>query len=221
MASLNQIATSILNEINQSNNYELLQRIKDRAKFLRATIIKRNIDKYGATDDILIPLRFKLQKVKLPILCKSLYQNNKCFIYETVNPIPTPIRTNNKPMFTYIGSADGILPFYYTREFNIPMLKTLPIHKKTVFVAFINKHLRVYNNNHIIYVDVIMAVSDMDEVIKECNSLGECYSDDDEWLTPYDIIDSIIKTLVSEFISVNNPNSNYSISIDTIDKQSN
>ena len=111
MASLNQIATSIINELNQANNFELLERIKDRAKFLRATILRRNIDKYGINDEVQIPLRFKLQKIKLPQLCKTLYDNNNCFIYETVNKIPTPIRSTNRPLFSYIGGIDGILPF--------------------------------------------------------------------------------------------------------------
>ena len=218
MASLNQIATSILNEVNQANNFELLERLKDRAKFLRATILKRNADKYGINDEVQIPLRFRLKKVINPTLCKTLYKNNNCFIYETVNRIPIPIRGNNRPLFSYLGAVGGILPFYYTRYFNIPMLKQLAIHKKTTFASLVDGRIKVFNNNHIRYVEAYMMASDMDSFVEECN--GEhCHSDDDEFLVPYDVIDSIINTLVSEFIRVNNPNSNYKINIDTIDKQ--
>jgi len=219
MASLNQIATSIINELNQDNNYELLERIKDRVKFLRATILRRNIDQYGINDEIQIPLRFELKQVKLPVLCKTLYSNNNCYIYETINKIPTPVRATNKPLFTYVGAIDGVVPFYYTKYYNIPLLKTLSIHKKTVFVAFIDSKLRIFNNNHIKYIEVLMPVANMDEFIAMCPDGNDCYSDDDEFLVPYDIIDSIIRTLVSEFINVNNPNSNYTVNIDTVDKQ--
>lgn len=217
MASLNQIGTSIINELNQANNFELLERIKDRAKFLRATILRRNMDKYGIDDDVLIPLKFRLKQISLPTLCNTLYKK-ECFIYETVNKIPSPVRGISKPMFTYIGAVDGQLPFYYTKYFNIPLLKLLPIHKKTVFVALYDKHLRLFNNGHIKYIEVLMPVSNMDDFIDECDN-GTCYSDDDEFLVPYDVIDSIITTLVKEFVNINNPNSNYELNIDTIDKQ--
>lgn len=219
MASLNQIATSIINELNQANNFELLERIKDRAKFLRATILKRNIDKYGINDDIVIPLRFRLVPIKNPTLCNTLYQNNKCFIYETLNKIPTPIRSTNRPLFSYIGSAGGILPFYYTQYYNVPLLKNLPIYKKTIFATLLDKHILIFNNSHIEYVEVLMPVANMDEFINECIDNVHCYSDNDEFLVPYDVIDSIITTLVNEFIRVDNPNSNYEINIDAIDKQ--
>ncbi len=215
MASLNQIATSILNEVNQANNFELLERIKDRAKFLRATILKRNTDKYGVNDEVQLPFRFRLQKTSTTGLCND--KDSKCFVYETVNKIPMPIRGNNRPIFSYIGAIGGILPFYYTRYFNIPMLKQLSIHKKTVFATLTAGRITVINNSHIKYVEVYMMAADMDSFIDECNDI--CYTDDDEFLVPYDVIDSIITTLVGEFIRVNNPNSNYKINIDTIDKQ--
>jgi len=219
MASINQIASSIVNELNQANNHELFERIKDRAKFLNATIIKRNIDKYGISDDLILPLRFKLQKVKNSALCKSLYNDTRCFIYETVNKIPTPIRSINRPIFSYIGALGGVRPFYFTSDYNIPILRSEPINRKQVFVALKDRKLRIYGVSELDYIEVTMPVANIDEIVKECDSTTSCLSDDDEFLAPYDIIDSIIRTLVDEFIKVNNPNSNYEINIDAIDKQ--
>lgn len=217
MASLNQIATSIINELNQPNNFELLERIKDRIKFLGATILRRNIDKYGFGDELIIPLRFKLKEISIPSICENTY-NSTCKISETINPIPTLVRTNYKPLFNYIGALDGLYPYYFTKEFNIPILKLQPIFANTVFATLHNNKIRIYNNTLIDIIEVHAVVIDKDNYIDECNNTTLCYSDDNEYILPYDIIDSIITTLITEFANFNNTISDQKVDVDSADK---
>lgn len=201
MPSLNQIATSILNELGEDTNHELLERIKDRVKFLRSSILRNNIDKYGVDDELVIPLQLKVQPIKL-VNCNKVLTN--CEILETVNKIPTPVRTTGKPIFRYVGGVSGITPFFYTQFYNIPALLQLPIYAATVFAALVDNKLRIYNNNQFEMIQVDMVVSDINEIINECDkTTGNCPSDNDEFLIPFDIIHSIITTLVSEFMQLN------------------
>jgi len=199
MVTLNQIATSILNEVGQQTNHELLERIKDRVRFLATTIMKREIDKYSYADDLVVPLRFKLEKVTIPTGCTT----GDCFVLQTTTKLPSIIRTVNKPIFNYIGSIDSAKPFYYTTEFNIPMLLELPIYKLTIFVTYVGGKLRVYNNTALEYIQVNMMLLDKSEYTDLCDIASSC-GEDEYFSVPYDIIDSIIRTLVEEFLKVNN-----------------
>lgn len=217
MPSLNQIATSILNEVNQTNNHELLERIKDRARFLRATILKRNMDKYRILDSYVIPLVFKLEDYYNINNCST--SNTNCIVKITTNNVPIPIHGSYRPVFKYVGSdiSNGKhIPYYLTMEHNILPLMQLPMYKNTTFAVYSMNKVKVYGSNAT-RVRVDMVVSDMTAITSDCSE--ECHSDDDEFLVPYDVIDSIITTLVNEFIKVNNPNSNYEVNIDKIDSQ--
>jgi len=212
MASLNQLADLIANTFGKYNDHEFKERIKDRIKFLNATLIRRTFDKHGTDEELIIPLKFQLEEVVDPAICIQFgITNKKCTILKTKNKVPTPLRTVSTPIFNYIGVLDGTIPFYKARKFEIKPLRKERLNNNQIFVVYENKYFYIIGNIQIEFMRADAVYINLDEFNQLCDPDSNCYNDYDEYPIPLDIIDIIIKELEKEYSAFFNIKTNNEI----------
>lgn len=113
--TLNQLADSVANAINQPFNHELRERIKDLFKEKFATFIRRSVQQHGIDNTLL--LSYTTNIVKVDKYNKPIDNELKQFKLRTEFKVPTPVRFANDAPFTYVGTDDGLLSFPYRNEY--------------------------------------------------------------------------------------------------------
>ncbi|KAF5080362.1 hypothetical protein DSECCO2_120040 [anaerobic digester metagenome] len=103
--TLNQIAASFANHLNQSSNHELLERIKDMVKEELAMWIRRSVKEHGI-DDMLI-LSYYAEVGMFDAYGNPVEEIYKDYVIRTKYRVPTPVRINNDSPFIYVGSING------------------------------------------------------------------------------------------------------------------
>ena len=107
MGTLNQYAARIASLVNQPDNHELKERIKDMIKTGFANRIRQSVEKHGI-DDIL-----KLTyEAELEIEQKTENNITTTISAKTKNKVHTPIRVISDAPFMFVGSTDG-KPYRY------------------------------------------------------------------------------------------------------------
>lgn len=108
MATLNQLSTRIANMINQPDNHELKERIKDMFKTTIAKYIRQSTEKNGIDDILTLTFIASVDKLDYEDLRPSEYNiPYKKTIIGTVHKIPVPIRIHNDSPFLYVGTVTG------------------------------------------------------------------------------------------------------------------
>lgn len=96
MGTLNQYAARIASLVNQPDNHELKERIKDMIKTGFANRIRQSVEKHGI-DDIL--------KLTYEVEVESVTGSTNELI--TKNKVATPIRIMSDAPFMFVGTANG------------------------------------------------------------------------------------------------------------------
>jgi len=185
------IITLILNELGKPFDHELYQRIGDRVLALRAKYLRQSIAKYGLDELLKQTTELKLEKK---------YDDNNCIYYQSVCKVPIPIRVSQTSApFNFVGTVTGV-PFTFLRPFEIRTIPAIPINKLNKYYTVENNYIITYNTSYkkIKLTDIF---EDLDDLI-DCHKT-ECVDDDTELPTPADMIDLIVKDLVSELGQLN------------------
>ena len=97
MGTLNQYAARIASLVNQPDNHELKERIKDMIKTGFANRIRQSVEKHGI-DDIL-KLTYEAEVESITGSANEL---------KTKNKVATPIRIISDAPFMFVGTTDGM-----------------------------------------------------------------------------------------------------------------
>lgn len=113
MGTLNQYAARIANMVNQPDNHELKERIKDMIKTMFANRIRQSVEKNGIDNILKLSFIAPVEELKYDEIFPTEYRvANKLKLLGTKYKVPTPIRIHNDAPFTFVGNTLGE-PYMY------------------------------------------------------------------------------------------------------------
>ena len=113
MGTLNQYAARIANMVNQPDNHELKERVKDMIKTMFANRIRQSVEKNGIDNILKLSFIAPVEELKYDEIFPTEYRvANKIKLLGTKYKVPTPIRIHNDAPFTFVGNTLGE-PYMY------------------------------------------------------------------------------------------------------------
>jgi len=192
MASLNKYAEQVLLAINRPYDFATHKRIKDLIKQARAERIRQSIERNGIDIHFRQVYHPKLIKVDIADSCVI---DIGCIILRTENRIANPIRYKSDVPFLFVGSADENISFTYAgnaRE--LTSATQSKFMSKSPRYMYVNGYLYLYNVTRVKQLAVEALYENPELGTDACNI---CYFDDMEFPISLDMINSIIKEIVS------------------------
>ena len=183
MSSLNQIVYDIAESINEANNHNLKERLKLQFKEIVATLIRRDVERNGASVLYSTSITLALSKVDAK---DDICEPGDCRILKSTTSIIKPVRLKKSTPFIFVGTTTGT-EFIYTRWNDFKEMRYLKYIGNEIYYTVRNGYMYIYNNIRIKNVEVEAIYSDMD-LLPICSSSQSCYSDDDEFPVPSDLI---------------------------------
>lgn len=100
MGTLNQYAARITNMVNQPNNHELKERVKDMIKTMFANRIRQSVEKNGIDDILKLTFIAPVEELKYSDILPTEYRvANKIRLLGTKYKVPTPVRIQSDAPF--------------------------------------------------------------------------------------------------------------------------
>lgn len=209
MASLNQLASRIARIVREPYNHELLERIKDGIKDLRATRLRQSIERNGIDKFYELTYTAPLQLVDKADNCLV---DVDCDILRSVNPIAEPVRYKTDVPFTFVGSPDGIEFTFLNDLSKHRHMKHLKYMGETFFYYFRNGYLYLLNAKRIEFVTLTSTFLNPEDAVTICGD-ETCYTDDDEFPCPADLVNGIITELLKTQFGLTKP-LNFEVDVD-------
>ena len=195
--SLNQIVGILSDRVGQPFNTALIEELKVIVNYKRANYMKQLLEKNPEQRKFFVQeFSVELEKADQS-LCPS--DPIGCFFLSSKLDVPTPIR-GNTTLFDYVGTIDRLTPFtYFTPEY-------LEFNKFNRYTAirpkyyYANNKLYILNNTNLIEIAVRGIFSDPRALegltCKDATGNTVCYTDDDPYPAPEDIIQAIIRDIL-------------------------
>lgn len=196
MATLNKISERIAYALNDPFNVMLLENIKFSVKYWRATLIRRDIERNGYSDEYSQKISLDLIKVDKLDDCNFTFGCDN--ILRTKFKIPKPIRIKADVLFKFIGIIDlqgNYKPITYSEIEEIRYTKFNRYTSNVVRCSYINGYVYIYNNTLIKKLFINTPWADPSAINIACGT--ECYNDDMEFPCPDDMIQQIFNGIVS------------------------
>lgn len=202
MGTLNQYAARIASLVNQPDNHELKERIKDMIKTGFANRIRQSVEKHGIDDILKLTYEAKIQDV------------DKIAEHETINKIATPIRIiSDAPFMSVLLDGTTICRYensrFGARTRQVNLSSGRPTHFPTgSSVSYFVENGKIHiiaplkytdNNNKPIehYLQITSIFENPDEILGEINNSD---GQDIELPFPNDMLENIIyEILKTEF----------------------
>ena len=106
MGTLNQYAARIANMVNQPNNHELKERVKDMIKTMFANRIRQSVEKNGIDDILKLTFIAPVEELKYSDILPTEYRvANKIRLLGTKYKVPTPVRIQSDAPFAFVGDT--------------------------------------------------------------------------------------------------------------------
>ena len=197
--TLNQIVDSIADSFNRSFDVMFKERIKFTVKYWRATLIKREIDKGNYHDLFFHTIVLPLSNVDIADNCLI---NVDCPALRTTNKVPTPVRYRGGRSFAFVGSPTGRIKFEYTNLDTLDIKLSGKFRDKATFYDYRNDYIYILNNVKYEYIAIRGVFSDLDKLKSyQCND-GVCYTDDQEFPLPDDLVASMINGMLNNELKI-------------------
>jgi hypothetical protein len=198
MATLNEIAYSIASKIGMSNDLEIRETIKFDAVNARAMFIRRDIGNNPMSRNYLQSLP------SLPIICADI--NADCgnvnlglksgmLVHRTKDPVPETVRTKGSSTFYYVGTIDKQTSFQEIQPEMIAAFSATKYTSNQPRFFLLNNYIYLINlpNKNLKYINITGVWEDPRHINSVCDS---CYSDDDEFPIPADMVSLITEYLI-------------------------
>lgn len=196
--SLNEIVGILSSRVGQPFNESLQEELKVVANYKLAQFFKRLLDKNPEQrrfflKDFSAEL-IKVDKVDCPV-------DVGCDVLRTVKEIPVPLR-NNQNLFDFVGTVDKLSAFAYATPEQINFLKHSKYTGNLPKYFYVDKKVYIYNNLDLEYINIRGVYTDRRE-LKDFLCVGEaCFTDDDQFDAPDDVINDIIRDIL--FVELRN-----------------
>lgn len=196
MPSLNQIAHTICDRLNQPFNVMLHERKKFEVKYWRAELIRQDVNKNGLSYEFIQSFVTELVKVDKADNCVV---GINCTILRTATKIPKPVRLKEDVPFKYVGEVGGNASYPYTELEELKYTLANKYTGKSIRYNYTNGYIYIFNNTKLKYLS-LQGIFTNPELVNDCVASGStvCYNDDMEFPIADDMLRVIIDGLVNE-----------------------
>ncbi len=201
MASLNQHAERIASLLRRPFDHELKERAKDALRNLRATRLRQSAEKNGL--DPYYSLSYIAELITVDIT-DNCFVDLGCPVLRTKNTIAEPVRIKTDVPFTFVGGVDGTEFTYLSDLSKLRHMKTLRYMGETFFYTLQNKYLYLYNAKRIKFVTLTSLFVNPEDAVNVCAN-GACYTDNDEFPMPADLVEGMITELLKTHFGLTQP----------------
>lgn len=188
MASLNEIAYSIADKIGKPIDYLFINDIKHSIITYRALFIRQDYTKNGFYNPLVIQDLgcVETEKVDSAECCE--YESG-CDVVRTKLELPDPIRLKGLEDFIFVGGIDKRTRFSMIIPEELNYLCQSKYTKRFSRYYYLNKRIYLYEvPPGVINVRGIFADPRQASKFKRCGDDTPCYSDDDSFPCPEDMI---------------------------------
>jgi len=200
MATLNEIADSILIDLGKPFDHNLREALKFTIKTYRARLLRQEFDKAIDLGLDSQHITIKLQLVDKADTCVT---NVGCNVLRSVNKVPRPLKLKNDELFEYVGAVDGSNSYIRTRLAELPYALKLKYNGSLKRYDWINEYLYVFNvklnRQRNLRISAIFA--DPSKAKDDCSEVS-CYSDDD---MEFPLADHLVQVLIEMVLSGKQP----------------
>lgn len=191
--SLNDITHMISDRVGQPFNGALQDELKVIINYKRADYFQQIIKAHPEQRKFYLKdFTAELEKVSKSECPVSV----ECKVVRTTLDIPTPVRASDT-MFDYVGDVDKTDSYRYISPEQVRILSLSRYTGRRPSYFYSNKRIYVFNNNDLEYINVRGVFSDPRELLPFRCGNQPCYTDDD----PYEIPEDIVNIIISEILS--------------------
>ena len=201
MASLNQHAERIASALGRPSDHEFKERAKDAIRNLRATRLRQSAEKNGL--DPYYSLSYTAELITVDIT-DNCFVDLGCPVLRTKYTIAEPVRFKTDVPFTFVGGVDGTEFTFLSDLSKLRHMKLLRYMGETFYYALQNKYIYLYNAKRIKYITLTSLFVNPEEAVNVCAN-GACYTDDDEFPLPSDLVEGIITELLKTHFGLTQP----------------
>jgi len=191
--SLNNLVHMLADRVGQPFSIPLQEQLKVILNYKRADWFQKVLDKHPEQrkyyfKDFTAELQ-RVDKAECPI-------DVDCTVLRTVYQVPVPVRTE-LTLFDYVGDPDKLDGYGYATPEQIQFLKMY--NKYTADrprYFYINGYIYIYNEAELDYINVRGVWSDPRQLSAfKCDDVA-CYTDDDQYNIPEDVINLMIQDVL-------------------------
>jgi len=196
MTTLNKLSYLIADNLNRSNDYVLIEEIKDLIVGWRAKLIRQDIQKNG------ISSQFNQREI-LPLITVDVTDSNVLVIDETVKRtrdiVPAGIRTNLLAPYFYVGQADWQRAFGYVNLGQVPFIHNRKFTPCNVYYSYVNGYIYVHGNKDIDYIGISSAFENPEEFANLNDACCCTITGDNNFYLSMDMQDTIVTAIVQYY----------------------
>lgn len=191
--SLNDIVQMLADRVGQPFSIPLQEQLKVILNYKRADWFQKVVDarpdqRRYYLKDFTVELT-TVDKADCPV-------DTDCDVKRTVLPIPVPIRSTYS-MYDFVGSADKTVSYrYMTPDQVVIMNKYNRYTNDQTSYFYVDGYIYIYNNLDVDYISVRGIFPDPRVLTPfKCEGVA-CYTDDDKYELPEDILNSMIQDIL-------------------------
>lgn len=191
--SLNEIVSLIADRVGQAFNVPLQEELKIIVNYKRADWIQKIVDKHPEQrkyflKDLSIELE-QVDETECPV-------ESDCTVLRTTLKIPKPVRSTYA-LFDYVGDVDKTDGYRYVMPEQLRYItKYSKYTKDRPSYFYVNGYVYIYNEPDLEYINIRGLWPDQRELHELKCGDELCYTDDDQ----YDIPDDIINTMIQDIL---------------------
>ena len=209
MATRNEIAYSIAMDLGKDLDVDFIEQLKFDIDATRALLVRRDIENNAMSREYNVLISLQVENVDVADSC---YVEIGCNILRTVVKVPLPLRYKSSSPFKYVGAPRipsrgqlRAIPHSYIEPESIAFLPfDRRINKNYPLYTYVNGYLYFY---HVDFLEVIQVEDPFADplaahVADLCKDTTNCYSDDDPYPAPTDMIPLIKRMIFEEKLAV-------------------
>jgi len=190
--SLNELVQLVADRVGQPFSVPLQEELKVIFNYKLADWMQKIIDKHPEQrkfylKDITEELE-RVDRADCPV-------TTECTVLRTVRKIPIPLRSGTT-LFDYVGDPDKVDGYTYAAPEEILwLLKYNKYTSNRPKYFYLNGYIYIYNEDSLEHVNIRGLWPDQRQLNTfKCNDVP-CYTDDDQWDVPQDIINTMVQDL--------------------------
>lgn len=213
--SLNQLVHLLSDFAKQPFSVPVQEELKVIMNYKRADWMQKVVEKYPEQrryflKDIAIDL-IEVDQAECPV-------ETDCTVKRTSKKIPLPLRSTYA-LFDYVGDPDKSDGYGYIQpEYVNIILKYAKHTSKRPKYFYTNGYIYIYNDPSLVYLGIRGVWPDQTQLNAFKCSDSPCYTDDDQWDIPDDIINTMIQDVLRNEMRILIPGFNPEVTVDDKDK---
>lgn len=192
--SLNELVSMLSDRVGQPFSIPLQEELKVILNYKRAEWFHKLIDKHPEQR------KFYFKEISVPLEAVDKAEclvSTDCTVLRTTETIPRPVRASDT-LFDYVGDPDKSDGYTYTTPEQLYWIikygSKYTLDRPKYF--YINDYVYIYNEDSLENVNIRGVWADQRGLGKfKCNGVP-CYTDNDQWDVPDDLINTMIQDIL-------------------------